>query len=132
MFSKLFSSNTVSIDTQQIIIDALTIYRSVSFPQGLLFPDITPEIKLEKDKHIVIKLSLPFPCLGELEILSESLSNQIAQRVRFDVDFDVKAVRSHKLEGIKNIIAINMIIKGKSTIAATVALVKKSLTLSKD
>ena len=105
MFSKIFSSKTLSSDTKQALLDTLHSYRSENFPKGILFPDICPEITLEK-KNVVIKLTLPFPCMGEIELLSELLTKQLQQTVRFDISFDVHAVRSHEITGIKNIIAI--------------------------
>lgn len=61
MFSKIFSSKTLSSDAKQTLVDSLNRYRSETFPQGILYPDIDPEITLEKGNDIVIKLSLPFP-----------------------------------------------------------------------
>ena len=85
MFSKIFSSKTLSSDTQQALLDTLKNYRSDNFPKGLLFPDISPEITLEKSNTVVIKLTLPFPCRGEIELLSELLTKKFEQTVRFDI-----------------------------------------------
>ena len=69
MFSKIFSSKTLSSDTKQALLDTLKRYRSDNFPKGILFPDMCPEITLEK-KNVVIKLTLPFPCMGEIELIA--------------------------------------------------------------
>lgn len=106
MFSKIFSSKTLSNDIQQALLDSLNTYRSDNFPCGILYPELVPVISLEKNNDIVIKLSLPFACLGEMQQLSIVLSEQIKQTVIFDIDFDIAPVRSHELAGIKNIIAI--------------------------
>jgi ATP-binding protein involved in chromosome partitioning len=106
MFSKIFSSKTLPSDAKQTLVDSLNRYRSENFPQGMLYPDIDPEITLEKGNDIVIKLSLPFPCNSEIHLLSEMLTKEVKQTVRFDVKYNVKPVRRHELLGIKNIIAI--------------------------
>ena len=90
MFSKLFSSKTVPSDTKQTILSHLEHYTSESFPKGILFPDIVPEYILDKANQIVIKFSLPFPCIGEIEQLAEVLSEHIKQTVRFDINFNIK------------------------------------------
>jgi ATP-binding protein involved in chromosome partitioning len=106
MFSKIFSSKTLPSDAKQTLVDSLNRYRSENFPQGMLYPDIDPEITLEKGNDIVIKLSLPFPCNSEIHLLSEMLTKEVKQTVRFDVKYNVKPVRHHEILGIKNIIAI--------------------------
>ncbi|TWX57694.1 iron-sulfur cluster carrier protein ApbC [Colwellia hornerae] len=106
MFSKIFSSKTLSSDAKQTLVDSLNRYRSETFPQGILYPDIDPEITLEKGNDIVIKLSLPFPCNSELHLVSEALTKEVKQTVRFAIKYNVQPVRRHELAGIKNIIAI--------------------------
>lgn len=107
------SNDTVNVaDTEQVIRDTLTNYVSDNFPQGIM--NICQQFALsqvkEKTPCLVIKLTMPFPCQGELDALALSLSIALNKNIRFDIQLEVAAVRQSNLTGsegnIANIIAI--------------------------
>jgi len=106
MLSKIFPNKAVEQDKKETINRHLEHYRSDAFPKGILFPEKKIELILDKNKHIVVSFTLPFPCNGELDELAIILSELVAQKVIFNVNYDVYSVREHQLKGLKNIIAI--------------------------
>ncbi|MFD2166486.1 iron-sulfur cluster carrier protein ApbC [Thalassotalea euphylliae] len=106
MFSQFFSRDkSISDDVQQLIKEALNSYRSESFPNGIL--PLVSAFTVETNKQgILVTVSLPFPCRGELAELAEQLSASLEQSVMINVDIDVKAVRSHSIANVKNIVAV--------------------------
>jgi len=134
MFSKLFSSkssaqvqnsktnvsapvgqdskptNLSIAEKRQVIEAALTNYRSTNFPQGVLAVCLSFAVNCEQDANILVNLTMPFPCQGELDEISQNLTDSFQQTVRFSIELKVNSVRSFSLNGsgdkIKNIIAI--------------------------
>lgn len=127
MFGKFFSKNASqstnkpasthaneslsSVDTEQVIVDTLTNYISNNFPVGIMA--ICQQFSVsQKDKHaaIIVNLTMPFPCQGELDEIAKSLSEVLNQSVNFEIQLKVNAVRQSSLTGgagkIANIIAI--------------------------
>ncbi|MCJ8319879.1 MAG: iron-sulfur cluster carrier protein ApbC [Colwellia sp.] len=125
MFKKLFSRKTQtakneelktalgpnsqlsSDDNEQesIIVEALKNYQSTSFPQGILSCCTDLKIKIAKDE-IIIGLTTPFPCKGELSILAQSLTKVLTTDVSFNLHLAIVQVRDHQINNVKNIIAI--------------------------
>jgi len=134
MFSKLFSSkssaqvqntktnvsapvgqvskptNLSIAEKRQVIEAALTNYRSTNFPQGVLAVCLSFAVNCEQDANILVNLTMPFPCQGELDEIAQNLTDSFQQTVRFSIELKVNSVRSFSLNGsgdkIKNIIAI--------------------------
>ena len=108
MFKNLFSRDKTPVaeHEQNIISQTLAEYRSVNFPQGIL--EFAHYFKLEQTKKndIVISLSLPFVCQGELDEIADSLAAELNCSVVFDITYSINAVRQHNITGVKNIIAI--------------------------
>ena len=105
LFKKLFPTTKISDLHLELITETLNSYRSSSFPLGVLAVVEAAEIKAHKS-GIVITITLPFPCLSEIDAIAASLSEQLKISVSFDVSFHVAPVRSHNLTGIRNIIAV--------------------------
>ena len=83
---KLFSKNEVSVENQQTIQGFLDTYRSDIFPQGLLVVAEAMTMEMAK-KNLIIKLSLPFPCDGELHDIAEQLTELVQQPVSLDAEY---------------------------------------------
>ena len=105
-------SDLTAAEKQQVITESLQGYRSENFPQGILAISSNFHIHTiaKQNKPILVELTLPFPCQGELDELAATLADTLNQLVKFTVQLTVRAVRSFSLGGsnnnIKNIIAV--------------------------
>lgn len=105
MFKKLFSSKKLTDEQQHLITETLSAYRSTSFPLGVLA--VAENVAIASDKQgITIDITLPFPCVSELDEIAKSLAAILTQQVQFNLSFHIKAVREHHIQGVKNIIAV--------------------------
>ena len=108
MFGKLFSKKNGQATTENVdatIKEALKAYRSESFPEGIVEPAQSLDIT-EKKNEVVVSITLPFPCVSELQYLANDLSSVVDKQVNFSVQIDVKPVRTHGMGQIANVIAI--------------------------
>lgn len=90
---------------KKIISDKLADYRSDIFPDGIIAICLSYKIT-ETTKTILIELLMPFPCIGELTVLANTLSTSLTINVQIKVALNITAVRKHELKNIKNIIAV--------------------------
>ncbi|WDE14074.1 iron-sulfur cluster carrier protein ApbC [Thalassomonas haliotis] len=109
MFGKFFSSKAETAlnsgDIKQLIADTLTEYRSEIFPGGIL-PLCTDFNISHQGKKITVALTVPFPCAFELGQVADNLSEALQTAVTFDVNLQVKPIRSHEIAKVGNIIAV--------------------------
>ncbi|WP_434019775.1 iron-sulfur cluster carrier protein ApbC [Thalassotalea atypica] len=108
LFSKLFSGKSDEIGDdryQEIIEQTLANYRSESFPEGIL-PVCRNLTVSSNKKQSTVAITVPFPCVGELQLIADNLSTSLAVQVNFKVSLDVKPVRAHRIKPVANIIAI--------------------------
>jgi ATP-binding protein involved in chromosome partitioning len=106
------AGDLTTVEKTKVIAETLKTYRSENFPQGILAVSTHFHIHAmpKQSKAIIVELTLPFPCQGELDEIAASLADSIKQTVEFDAQLNVNAVRSFSLGGssnnIKNIIAV--------------------------
>jgi len=117
MFGKIFSKKTPKTDVksngealnaseiEQFIKDTLSHYISDNFPQGVLA--VCQQLSITQNKKIIIKLLMPFVCQGELDSLAQTLSENLARTVKFEIDLAIKPVRQFSLDNDKNKAAQN-------------------------
>lgn len=117
MFGKIFSKKTPKTDVksngealnaseiEQFIKDTLSHYISDNFPQGVLA--VCQQLSITQNKKIIIKLLMPFVCQGELDSLAQTLSENLARTVKFEIDLAIKPVRQFSLGNDKNKAAQN-------------------------
>jgi len=108
MFGKFFSkqpseTNSKSSDEtlncndiEQLINDTLSNYQSDNFPQGVLV--VCQQISIKQAKKIIINVTMPFVCQGELDLIAHTLSENLATEVIFNVQLDIKPVRQFSLD----------------------------------
>ena len=126
MFKKLFSrinSNTTSRgdnesssssqldnisqeETKNLIEKTLVDHQSTTFPNGLLAVCGHLDIQVT-NKNIVINMTMPFPCQGELQSIADSLTRVLTKSVTFKTQLQVAPIRHHAINGVKNIIAVS-------------------------
>ncbi|MBL4910012.1 MAG: iron-sulfur cluster carrier protein ApbC [Alteromonadaceae bacterium] len=98
-------ADTGSNSVQDIILDNLQNYRSALFVDSILTICLSHQIK-ENHNGITVDLVMPFPCIGELSILAETLSENLKCKVIINVELAITPIRKHELNNISNIIAI--------------------------
>ncbi len=99
-------------ESEQLIIDTLKNYQSSNFPKGIMA--VCRQFFINKvtdaSSPIVVELTMPFPCQGELDELALSLSTTLNQAVSFDIELKINAVRQSNsdssADNIANVIAI--------------------------
>ncbi len=106
--SEQASSENVSSENHsltEVIFETLNNYQSENFPQGIIVVSENYQLTHQKDE-IVIDITMPFPCIGELQILADSMSETLSCNIAFSLNVDVKTVRQHKIPNVGNIIAV--------------------------
>ena len=123
MFGKIFSKKTPKTDIksngealnaseiEQFIKDTLSHYISDNFPQGVLA--VCQQLSITQKKKITIKLLMPFVCQGELDLLAQTLSENLARTVNFEIDLAIKPVRQFSLGNDKNKAGQEGMLQGK-------------------
>ncbi|GAW96196.1 MULTISPECIES: iron-sulfur cluster carrier protein ApbC [Colwellia] len=112
-FSKLTAKTDVksndetlnAIEIEQLIKESLTHYISDNFPQGVLAVCLqfsVTQSQKPKHKNIIIDLLMPFVCQGELDLIAQSLSDNLARTVTVKVELAIKPVRQFCLGSDKN------------------------------
>lgn len=105
MFKKVFTNNNNLKNHTESIIKYLTSYRSSVFPDGVLNAVNEYNISKEKD-YYSLEFTTPFPCRGELEQIASDITLKFDIDLELAIGLDIKPVRQHSIDGIKNIIAI--------------------------
>lgn len=82
-------------DVEQLIKETLSHYVSDNFPQGILA--VCQQLTIEVQRAITIKLTMPFVCQGELDLIAQSLGESLAKTVTFQIQLDIKPVRQFSL-----------------------------------
>ncbi|MCP4984522.1 MAG: iron-sulfur cluster carrier protein ApbC [Colwellia sp.] len=82
-------------DVTQLIKETLTNYVSDNFPQGIL--GICQHFEIVEHTGIVIKLTMPFVCQGELDLLAQTISENLNKMVSVEILLDIKPVRQFTL-----------------------------------
>ncbi|PKH87411.1 iron-sulfur cluster carrier protein ApbC [Colwellia sp. Bg11-28] len=123
MFGKIFSKKTPKTDIksngealntseiEQFIKDTLSHYISDNFPHGVLA--VCQQLSITQKKKITIKLLMPFVCQGELDLLAQTLSENLARTVNFEIDLAIKPVRQFSLGNDKNKAGQEGMLQGK-------------------
>jgi len=105
MFSKLFSSNSVSEDHVQLIELFYNQYQSDIFPKGISVVCQWVSLQLSEN-HLTLTLKVPFACDSELGAFAALLLEQHDLSVLVIGEIIITQIKKHPIKGIKNIIAI--------------------------
>ena len=105
MFGKLFSRSSLKnepqvkqtvnpTDTVSVIEEAIISFTSSIFPKGLAEAVLEQKIT-QHNSDIIVELTLPFPCAGELQTLADQLTASLSTPITFRVHSVVKKIKNH-------------------------------------